>query len=61
MKKLFQDLGVILPNDIFNIIWDNAYQCDGVDDKVSVEVFRQALQELANKMIDQHGEEYINS
>ncbi|XP_060875006.1 uncharacterized protein LOC132948519 [Metopolophium dirhodum] len=57
MKKLFQDLGVILPNDIFNIIWDNAYQCDGVDDKVSVEVFRQALQELANRMLDQHGEE----
>jgi len=48
MKKLFQDLGVILPNDIFNIIWDNAYQCDGIDDKVSVEVFRRALQELSD-------------
>lgn len=53
MKKLFQDIGVNLPNDIFNIAWDNAYQCDGIDDKVSIEVFRQALQELANRMIDQ--------
>lgn len=61
MKKLFQDLGVILPNDIFNIIWDNAYRCDGVDDKVSVEVFRQTLQELADRMFDQHGDEKINS
>ncbi|XP_025200215.1 uncharacterized protein LOC112598094 [Melanaphis sacchari] len=52
MKKLFQDIGVKLPDDIFNITWDNAYQCDGIDDKVSVEVFRQALQELANRMID---------
>ncbi|KAL4107697.1 hypothetical protein QTP88_017997 [Uroleucon formosanum] len=61
MKKLFQDLGVILPNDIFNIIWDNAYRCDGVDDKVSVEVFRQTLQELADRMFDQHGDEKIYS
>jgi len=52
MKKLFQDIGVDLPNDIFNITWDNAYRCDGVDDKVSVEVFRQALQELAERMMD---------
>ncbi|KAE9532011.1 hypothetical protein AGLY_010213 [Aphis glycines] len=53
MKKLFQDIGVNLPNEIFNITWDNAYACDGIDDKVSIEVFRQALQELANRMIDQ--------
>lgn len=57
MKKLFQDMGVILPNDIFNIIWENAYQCDGIDEKVSVEVFRQALQELADRMIDQNDDE----
>jgi len=57
MKKLFQDIGVVLPNDIFNIIWENAYQCDGIDDKVSVEVFRQALQELADKLIDQNDDE----
>lgn len=53
MKKLFQDIGVNLPNDTFNIVWDNAYACDGIDEKVSIEVFRQALQELANRMIDQ--------
>jgi len=57
MNKLFQDIGVILPNDIFNIIWENAYQCDGIDEKVSVEDFRQALQELADKMINQHDDE----
>jgi len=60
MKKLFQDLGVILPNEIFNNIWDNAYRCDGVDDKVNVEVFRQTLQEVADRMFDQHGDEKIN-
>lgn len=52
MEKLFHDVGVNLPNDIFNVVWDNAYQCDGVDDKVSIEVFRRTLQELADRMID---------
>lgn len=51
MEKLFKDIGVTLPNDIFNIIWNNAYQCDGFDDQVSVEAFKRALQELAHKMI----------
>ncbi|VVC40503.1 EF-hand domain pair [Cinara cedri] len=52
MEKLFRDVGVNLPSKIFDVVWDNAYRCDGVDDKVSIEVFRQALQELAeSKMV----------
>lgn len=51
MKKLFHDIGVDLPSEIFELIWDNAYRCDGADDKVSIEVFRQALQQLAERTV----------
>jgi len=46
MKKLFYDVGMNLSDDVFNVIWDIAYQREGFDGKVSVETFRQVLQEL---------------
>lgn len=52
MKKLFQNVGLNLPTDTFNIIWDNAYRLDGFDNNVSIEVFKKALQEHAKTTVD---------
>lgn len=57
IDKLFRDVGVSLPSDIFNVIWDNAYRCGGYEDKVSVEVFRQALQDYANRLTESQDNE----
>lgn len=56
MEKLFRDMGVNLPCDIFNTVWDEACQRDGTDDKASVEMFRQTLEERF-----QNGIEMIDS
>lgn len=45
MRNLFGDAGANLSNDAFDVVWDKAHRREGVDDKVSVEVFRQTLRE----------------
>lgn len=56
MEKLFKNVGVSLPNDIFNTIWNNAYQCDSFDDLVSIETFMQTLREFTNNNLTDHND-----
>lgn len=56
MEKLIKDVGMNLSNDIFNTIWNNAYQCDGFDNHVSVEAFIRALRESTHNMTDHNGQ-----
>lgn len=52
MEKLFKNVEVNLSNDIFNTIWNNAYQYDGFDDQVSIETFMQTLRKFTHSMTD---------
>ncbi|XP_050424735.1 uncharacterized protein LOC126835905 [Adelges cooleyi] len=52
IKDILESIGVVLPDEIFNKVWNYAYQCDGNNDQVSVEVFRQILQKIAHETID---------
>lgn len=52
MEKLFRDIGVKLPKEIFNVTWEIAHQRNGIDNKVSIEDFRRTLQEMTSGMID---------
>ncbi|XP_050524277.1 uncharacterized protein LOC126895960 [Daktulosphaira vitifoliae] len=52
MKIIFKNIDVHLPDELFDKIWDYAYDCDGYNEKVSLETFRQILEKIAVEMID---------